>query len=384
MKTRARAFWVGAFVLAALALAVAALMAFGGGRLFRERARFVVFFDGAVSGLQEGSPVMFRGVEVGSVTEIVAAVCADGQVRIPVYIELDPARIRAPGGCSVRELPRRMDELVEQGLRAQLQLQSLITGQLMVQLDFFPNEPPRLAGGDLSVPELPTKQSNLQRLSESVQEIDLRAIAARILNALEGIDAIVNSHELRSGLANATAALEDLRAIVAEWRAAAGPTSAELQKTTASLRELAEQLNERVGPILSDIQSTSEQSRRLMASIKGSVDRLTPQVEKGLQTATGFMDRAGRQLDLENGPAAALVTNLTRGTDSLDETLQQARDALSAIRETAGPGSRLEAELSSLLADLRETLRSLRELTDYLQRHPEALIRGRRKADEGD
>lgn len=279
---------------------------------------------------------------------------------------------------------RHMDELVEQGLRAQLELQSLVTGQLMVQLDFFPDEPPRLVGGDLSLPELPTKQSGMQRFSESVQQIDIGAIAERMLNALEGIDAIVNSPQMREGVTDAAATLKDLRVIAAELKATTGPAASELRQTGASLRELVEQINERVGPLLAEIESTTEQSRLLVASINASVDRLTPQVEEGLKSTTAFLEHAGRQLDLEKGPAAELVANLTKASESLEGALQQTRQTLAALEASAGPGSPLQTEVTALVAEVRETVGSLRELTDYLQRHPEALVRGKGKPDRED
>jgi paraquat-inducible protein B len=384
MRSRASAFWVGAFVLAGLVAGVAAVLAFGSGRLFRDTVRYVMFFEGAVNGLQEGAPVTFKGVKVGSVTDIAIAVGSDDQVRIPVYIELDPASIRGRNGPDVRDVHERMDQLVELGLRAQLELQSLVTGQLMVQLDFFPDEPPRLAGGDLSLPELPTKRSGLQRLSESFQQIDIRAIAERMLNALEGIDAIVNSGQVREGVANAAATLQDLRAITAELKASTGPMASEIRQTSASLRELIEQLNQRVGPILAEIEKATEESRQLVAGISTSVEQLTPQVQQGVQAATGFMEHAGRQLDLEQGPAAALVANLTKASGSLESTLQQTRQTLTALEASAGPGSPLQAEMVALLPELREAVRSLRELTDYLQRHPEALLRGKGKPEKED
>jgi len=384
MRSKASTFWVGAFVLLGVAAGVGAVLAFGSGRLFRETVRYVMFFGGAVNGLQEGAPVTFRGVKVGSVTDIVVAVAGDGQVRIPVYVELEPESLRGRSGRSVVDMHRHMDELVEQGLRAQLELQSLVTGQLMVQLDFFPDEPPRLVGGDLSLPELPTKQSGMQRFSESVQQIDIGAIAERMLNALEGIDAIVNSPQMREGVTDAAATLKDLRVIAAELKATTGPAASELRQTGASLRELVEQINERVGPLLAEIESTTEQSRLLVASINASVDRLTPQVEEGLKSTTAFLEHAGRQLDLEKGPAAELVANLTKASESLEGALQQTRQTLAALEASAGPGSPLQTEVTALVAEVRETVGSLRELTDYLQRHPEALVRGKGKPDRED
>lgn len=381
MKGKSNAFWVGLFVLAGLLLGIVATLVLGGGRLFRETVPFVMFFEGAVSGLQEGSAVTFRGVKVGTVTRVSVAISADGQVRIPVHIELYPTSIRGGSGRSRAAVYAQIDELVGDGLRAQLQLQSLLTGMLVVGLDFFPDEPPRLVGGDLSVPELPTKQSGLQRLSESMQQIKVDEIAQRMLNALEGIDRLVNSPQTREGVADTAMMLRDLRAIVAEIRARVGPVSSEVGQTSVSLRELIEQLNQRVAPLLAGIEAATVQTQQLAANVTAAVARLAPKVEQGVDTATRVVEHAGRQLDLENGPAAALVANLTRTSAAADRAIQQTMTTLEAA---AGPEAPLHADLAALVAELREAARSLRVVTDYLQRHPEALVRGKGSVKEGE
>ena len=89
---------VGAFVLGALALGVAAILLFGGSRLFTPTARAVVFFEGSVAGLDVGAPVTFRGVRLGSVIRITLNYSpSTGTARIPVTIEVEPDRITWEG-----------------------------------------------------------------------------------------------------------------------------------------------------------------------------------------------------------------------------------------------------------------------------------------------
>jgi paraquat-inducible protein B len=58
---------IGAFVVGAVALAVAAIVLFGSGRFFKDMDQWVAIFPGSVKGLNVGSPVVFRGVQVGQV-----------------------------------------------------------------------------------------------------------------------------------------------------------------------------------------------------------------------------------------------------------------------------------------------------------------------------
>src|SRR5438445_9474837 len=107
MAKRVSTTTVGAFIVSALVLIIAAVMVFGSGRFFRPRHEFVCLFGGSLNGLKIGAPVKFRGVQIGSVTAIRLRI--PGQPRIteteaksaalPVFIELDQSQIAGLGGA---------------------------------------------------------------------------------------------------------------------------------------------------------------------------------------------------------------------------------------------------------------------------------------------
>ncbi len=154
---------VGAFVLGAIALVLAAIVFLSSGGLFQQRDRFVVFFPGSVKGLQTGSEVTFRGVRVGEVIEVSAV--PDRPARRPhpdrggVRV-LRGRRRRSRGGGQPLRGPRRTRRAVamhiEQGIRARMMSASLLTGQKYIEIDFLPDEPARLAGLSRRYPEIPT------------------------------------------------------------------------------------------------------------------------------------------------------------------------------------------------------------------------------------
>ena len=86
MSQRANPTLIGAFVVGAIALAVAGALILGGRQWFARPQPYVMFFDGSVAGLAVGSPVQYRGVPLGSVTAIRAVV---GSNLIAVFIGLD-------------------------------------------------------------------------------------------------------------------------------------------------------------------------------------------------------------------------------------------------------------------------------------------------------
>ena len=144
---------IGAFVIGAIALLVIAIIVFGSGRLFKQTREFVLYFETSVNGLRVGAPVKFKGVEIGSVKNIVLQLEKDTQVaRIPVIIEIDLEKLTARGAAGTiaedREAFRKA--ITDLGLRGQLLMESLVTGLLYVGLDFFPGTPVNLvqqAGG---------------------------------------------------------------------------------------------------------------------------------------------------------------------------------------------------------------------------------------------
>src|ERR1700675_3901096 len=130
---------IGAFVVGALALIVAAVLILGSGKLFLHSRDFVLYFDGSVNGLRGGAPGKFKGVEIGAVKNLLLQLGSDLSVQhIPVIIRVDAEKITKRGGegAAVTD-PEVGKELIDQGLRGQLQMESFLTGLLYVGLDSF-------------------------------------------------------------------------------------------------------------------------------------------------------------------------------------------------------------------------------------------------------
>src|SRR5207237_10135097 len=129
---------------------------------------YVLVFNQSVRGLQPGAPVDFRGIVVGEVAAIHTQFDPESQkISIPVEIRIYPERFTsrlrggAPKGGRLARNGSLVAGLVERGLRAQLRTGSLLTGQLYVALDFFPDAPRAKLDLAQSPPELPTTPSTL-------------------------------------------------------------------------------------------------------------------------------------------------------------------------------------------------------------------------------
>lgn len=294
---------IGAFVIGAIALSVAAILVFGSGRFFRETSRWVVYFDSSVMGLDIGAPVIFRGVSVGSVVEIAAYVDPRQEIfATPVYIELVRGSVRTPE--PVTALPEKIIEgwVRERGLRAQLRSQSLVTGKLYVDLAFRPDTPLDLKGLDPEVPEIPSIPTALEEIENTirafidrVRKMPLEDIVENLDGAIASVDELLRDPKLKSAVAN-------------------------LDDTLGQLERLAERLNQGFDDFQGDLDATLEQATKTFAA---------------------------------------------------------AENALTDVNAFIEPDSPLNYQLLVALEELSQTLRSLRALSDGLQRNPDQLLFGR-------
>src|SRR5215471_13877379 len=224
MGSRINPTTIGDFVVSAIVLVIAGVFLFGGGKFFQERLPYVLFFESSVEGLNVGAPVIFRGVQVGQVTEISAI--ADPQtfdIRIKVKIEIVRGSVKVDDKSQRFIDPHQAIEgLIRKGARATLRMQSFVTGVLYVALDFFPNTPIRLLGLDPTLPELPTIPSDMDQLKSSIQQamadlrkLPLETILTEVLAVLKRVNALLEGPEIKQTLGSLRDVMTDARQLVA-------------------------------------------------------------------------------------------------------------------------------------------------------------------------
>jgi paraquat-inducible protein B len=341
---------IGGFVVGAIALVIAGVLAFGSGKFLKETFRFVLYFDGSVKGLKNGAPVSFRGVKIGTVIDILLRYNpADMSVKIPVIIEVEPDRVDIIGGAPREPDPEAsIGQLVERGLRARLQMQSLVTGQLMVELEFHPDKPLKLVGGDTGYPEIPTIPSTLEELSKRIEDVPIEEIFKKLLAAVEGIERIVNSPEMKGTIASLNLATEGLRGLVRNIDVQIAPLASSIEDTLRDTRKLVGNINARVTPLASSIEEAVEDYGKLARNVDGQI--------------------------------APLASNLAETLEEARAALEEGRKALASVEDNLSEDSPLIYELDNALKEVSAAARSIRLLADYLKRHPEALLKGKGKS----
>jgi paraquat-inducible protein B len=189
---------VGSFVVGGLALAVLAIVFFGGIQLFAHELPIVVVFQHSIAGLEVGAPVTFRGVRVGRVEGMKLHIDVHHHESwIPVYLGLDLDQVSWNDGA----VGTRADlkGAVAGGLRAQLVSQGLVSGQLSVNLDYHPGTPAALTGRDDHVEEIPTVPSDLQTLKDEFQRLDLVELTAQTRQVLTSMQRLLDDVDKKVG-----------------------------------------------------------------------------------------------------------------------------------------------------------------------------------------
>jgi paraquat-inducible protein B len=357
MSKQANKKAIGAFVVAALALALAAIIIFGSGKLFVEKTEFVAYFQGSVKGLSVGAPVMFRGVKIGEVTQIMIYADRRNQTfEIPVIMEIEPGSFKNIGP-DIKDRKQWIQALIKSGLRAQLQMQSMVTGQLMINIDFYPNTPVRLVenkqiGLPKDVIEIPTIQTGLQKLESTLQEIPIAEMADSLNTSMKRISEILSSEDVSKSLLY-------------------------FRQTMQDVRNLTDRLEENIDPLLTEARQTLKDTQLMIRSVNNQVDPLATSLKQTSDTATATLKDAQALVNHLDGRIKPLADELTATLKHAGSSLQAAQETLTTVNATLAEGSPLRYELGNMLDQMARAASSLRALAQYLEQNPAALIRGR-------
>jgi paraquat-inducible protein B len=213
--------------------------------------------------------------------------------------------------------------MVQAGLRAQLAEQSFVTGQLRVDLDFRRNEPARLVGALSDVPEIPAVSSPLAQLKDQLEHLPLRQL----------VDSA--------------------------------------QRTFASVDRLSRHLDARLDPLADSVQRTADTATQTLQTTGVAVRQIQGQAITTLRDIDSLSVDARHQLDARSGEAGRTLTDA-------DAAIRQARTLLDSLNDMMDSRSQFRGDLASATHDLAASASSLRGFAETVERHPNALLLGRR------
>jgi len=256
--------------------------------------KYLLVFDGSVRGLSVGAPLDFRGVTIGEVVRIGVSIDPKTLVfRMPVEVKVFPRRLAArhfiggtlPPAESEAVRYDRMKQFVDHGLRAQLRSGNLLTGQLYVALDFFPDMPKVTIDLSKRPPEIPTIPGTFEELQETltgivkkldklqIEEIgaDTRKLLASLGETLKGVDVLLKSVD--------AGVVPDLRRTL--------DTATQTLKGAEGTLKSAEGTLASVSPLQADLQQTLRELNRTLTAVRALADMLQQHPESLIRGKPG-------------------------------------------------------------------------------------------------
>ncbi len=338
MSVRRNATAVGAFVLGAAAIAVAIAIVFGSGLLFKSVTRFVVYFPDSLEGLGVGAPVKYRGVQIGEVVSITPSFAAsERMVDIPVVIEVTKGSVRgfADGGAT-------LDQLIEDGLRARLELASLITGQLFVGLNMVPDSETSFATNTTDYPQIPSIPSLQYGLQQTLNQL------------------LADRPKLERGLDQM---LELLNIMVA------GGGVEQITRTMAATTQLVEKLSDPHGPLFKVLDGLPPLVADLSRTAAAAPPLMT-QADETLRTVNALTAGPEAPVARTLADLQASLADMRRLGDQVSTLLSQTQAPVAAFAQTGLPN------LQGLIQDMDRTVSEISRTVRDLRQNPSRFLLG--------
>lgn len=330
MSNKANPTTIGAFIVGAIILIITGILIFSSDAWFSKNDRFIVFFAESINGLSVGAPIKLNGVQIGLVTEIsVERDIKLNKILVPVVFEVNPQKISNYSDLKQRAMDDAgIADLIKQGLRMQLQLSSLLTGQLFIEARFLPDTPAKLYGHRpdmVEIPSIPSSseeiQKTLRQFLADVKTVNIKKFFHNLQKTLENIEQITGSEQTRTTLTALNTSMLDLQELMSTLKSSTGPITQDLLKTINHADQLILTFDANAGPIL-------EETRQAITSVK--------------------------------------------------KTLQELNSTLANVESMTNTDSAVSQDLQAALQELARAARSTRVLMDYLERHPDSLIYGKK------
>jgi paraquat-inducible protein B len=316
MKTQTSTKLIGGFVIGALALIIVVFVIFGSGKLFQDTIPTAFYFHGDAIGLRVGAPIKVRGVDIGMVKTISPIYDREGNIMVEVLADLTRGSI-----TDAYRLYEDMDDdkfitlMLEQGLRARMETQSLVTGVRYIKLDFFPEFPAELVGLRPDVWEIPTVPTTQEQLEQTFRKVITK------LGEVEWDEIEKDFEILLEGVKNS------------------------LETVNTTIQSL-------------DVEETIDS------------------INRNLDTIEDMFTNINSKLDpLVDEQVNPLLGDFRNVAEAATKTLEQSQKMMIRLENIAVDD---RYEIQAALKEFAETNRSLRVLLDYIQQNPESIIRGKK------
>lgn len=305
MSIRANPTAIGAFLIGAAVIIIGGLAVLAGSAWFEKRSTFVSFFGESINGLEIGAPVKFQGVPIGTVTDLMIQIDREGKTfQVPVQFEVDLTKLETLRGTFVNLADKAVRaQQIADGLRVQLQMESLVTGQLYLELSYRADaKPPELEPRVTKWPELPTTPSlmaalgsgagsvvgdvvkALKQINDMLEDIDMPQINAAVVSTAQSVQKLVNTPQLHAAFAQLPAVTAQLtrtmtavEKLVVTADSAVGPIAVQAERATTELASALQALRmtmEETQGLLSMDSGIGFEIQAVLSSLKEAADAM--------------------------------------------------------------------------------------------------------------
>jgi paraquat-inducible protein B len=279
-----------------------------------------------------------------------------GDFRVPVTIKVPAVQGTAYGGGQILltgTMEQRLQTLVDKGLRASLATQSIITGKLGVVLDFRPDTPVNLVGGELPHPEIPTVRSGLSQVMQDLSEIPFKEILLDVQKTIRGIDGRVQSEEVTRAINS-------------------------ISETLDEFKQLGGQLNEKIGPLVENVESTSTEARETLREAGEAIQGVSRDIQREAENLDKTLADVRKLVDSVDAEVKPTAEDLRATLKDLRGTLKSVNGAAAQVELLLRSDSPAVTDLRRALVSLADAARGIKALAETLEKQPESLIRGKR------
>jgi phospholipid/cholesterol/gamma-HCH transport system substrate-binding protein/paraquat-inducible protein B len=335
-------FKIGLFVITAIIIGVIGVVALGGAKFLQKKNIIETYIDESVQGLDAGSAVKFRGVQVGNVEEITLTSVEYPTQRSYVLVRASVSRNVFHFPLSDPDDPAFKAD-IQKGLRVRLAPQGL-TGQAYLEVDYVdPSQnPPLVIDWQPNYPYIPSARSRITQFSDAIE---------RILRNIEQVDI----QRLTSAMENSLKTIDKL----------AGSVNFD-------------QIGGQVNTLLSELRATNGQLREIVDA---------PELKSAIKDASLAASTARQILERADKPLTKLINDLPKTSEGINRLVQRL-DSMSAdlpetsaqARETVQRLNRLivnqQRDIEKTVENLRAVSENMKEITEDSKRYPAQTLFG--------
>ncbi|MDD7474175.1 MAG: MlaD family protein [Pseudomonadota bacterium] len=297
MDTNKKALLIGTFIVFITAIFIMSVGVLGSGSFFTNKVKYIMYFNDSVKGLKKGAKVAFKGVTVGEVHEInIVLNQASFEAVNQVVVQIDRNRLKSYDdrlfdfGYGVKKMTQK---LIKKGLKAQLQMESIVTGVLMINLDFDNKFPSNFVDKNGDYIEIPTLPSGLSQITQTLNKIPLDHILSKFSKILDNLEKVTSNDAISNIIDNLDKTIKNLENATNEVNSVFKKVDVEILPIMKNLDEMVKEAKEtfiELKDVTANLNDMSSDDSKFRYDLEKTMEALT-RASKSVETLTDYLNR---------------------------------------------------------------------------------------------